>query len=385
MGMARHHKLTVICLVITVLVMSAVGACTAVPEAPEVPKTITWNYHTAYSESYYLGAMNKHLAELVEEKTDGRLKLQIFYSAGLGYKGPEVIDAVNRGALEAGEWLPYLNFSELGQWALAFEYDMILLDNWDRQLQYVEAIEFPLIKSKAKELWPDAEVFLYSSGPGEMPQGFWSTKKIEKLEDLRGLKVRNPGYMKVAQAAFEPLGLASVFIPGAEIFQALKTGLVDMALQTPQVGLSSRYTEMCPYYYAFAPFAAGNWGFAYSKKLASELPQDVQQGLQEACEEQEYWVTNEFYKDFCSYTPGYGGDMCAREAIEELEKTGFTVRRFDEFRQYAVSQCLPALPEWAATVGPDAENIAKAVLEAREKYPGGDPLYDSLKPIEATQ
>ena len=54
----------------------------------------------------------------------------------------------------------------------------------------------------------------------------YSRKPIRTLDDFKGFKVRSTG---IAAQVFQKAGATPVFFPGAEIYQALQTGVCDGA------------------------------------------------------------------------------------------------------------------------------------------------------------
>ncbi|NIV37920.1 MAG: twin-arginine translocation pathway signal protein, partial [Anaerolineae bacterium] len=68
--------------------------------------TVTWKVqsHWPGSSSSYTDSLGR-LKRVIEERTDGRLKLQL-YEAGALFKAKETFNAVSRGILEMGTISP---------------------------------------------------------------------------------------------------------------------------------------------------------------------------------------------------------------------------------------------------------------------------------------
>ena len=75
----------------------------------------------------------------------------------------------------------------------------------------------------------------------------WFTKKIEKVEDLKGFSMRFYG---LGAAVIEKLGMSAAMLPPAEIFPAMEKGVVDAAeFSTPAVDESAGFYKIAKYNY----------------------------------------------------------------------------------------------------------------------------------------
>jgi tripartite ATP-independent transporter DctP family solute receptor len=178
---------------------------------------------------------DKKFAELVEERTDGRINIQVFPSAQLGDE-KSVLEQVQLGAVEFtrinASPLAEFNkdFSVLGL-PYVFESDEHLWSFLDSETgtKLLDGLK----QSKMKGL------AYYDSGS----RSFYSTKELKSIDDLKGLKIRvqqseiNIDFMKAIKASATPM-------PYGEVFSALQTGIIDGAENNlPSLDSSNHYQE----------------------------------------------------------------------------------------------------------------------------------------------
>ena len=73
-----------------------------------------------------------------------------------------------------------------------------------------------------------------------------SSVPIRTLDDIKGLKIRAPEDLS---PVWDALGADVLTIPGAEVYTALSTGLIEASdWGSPAMNLRMGYAEICPYY-----------------------------------------------------------------------------------------------------------------------------------------
>jgi len=345
------------------------------PPAPEEPKKIVWKVHTGAVDTYYLGAELHYLADLVKEKTDGQLELEIFYGAALGYEGAEVMDALKDGALEVSELGGPILAGEVAPWWSFLDFSS-MFDNWD-QLMYVWEKMDPLFNESIAAYGGVKALATHNGDCADEVEGFFLNKKLESWDDMKGLKIRL--YFPLAREyQFKPLGLEAIYIPMPETYYAMKTGVVDGIHQCPSGGVSNNYYDIADYFYVWDTPIKALWGLLYSEKALAALPQDLQKAVLEAGKEYEYWVRNDLQVNWCDYTSGviggefsYGGWMCDTEALAILEEEGVQVYRLDQVREEMMRLGEEGLKKWGDEKGyPEVQAAYEYMLEAKELFPG---------------
>lgn len=231
-------------------------------------------HSAAPTEPYHL-ALQK-MAEIVEERSDGRLKIEVFPASQLGTEREMVeglllgtIDIAVPGAGTLGNFVPELNV--LG---LPFLYR----DNthWEH---VVDGDVGELLGGKMAEVGFKPLGYYFSGARHIMTVD----KPINSIDDLAGLKMRVPP-SDVMVKGMDAMGATATPIAYNELYSALQSGVVDGA-----EAANSNYYAMK--FYEVAPnWAMLSWLLGYNVKIMSqdrfaELPDDLQQILVEAAAE----------------------------------------------------------------------------------------------------
>jgi tripartite ATP-independent transporter DctP family solute receptor len=165
------------------------------------------------------GTGAKKFAELIEQKSGGKIKVRIYPSGTLGGE-QQVASAMQGGTVEVSMMAPAQlvgNFKEFLVLDLPFAFAN------EREADAV--LDGPFGKGLL-ELMPAKGLV----GLAYMEQGYRSItnskRPVHKLEDIQGLKIRtilNPLYIDMLNA----LGANAVPMPFPELYTALETGTVD--------------------------------------------------------------------------------------------------------------------------------------------------------------
>lgn len=210
-------------------------------EAPkEAPKPITMRLGDIHPPDYPTVVGDKKFAELVEQKTNGRIKIQVYPSGQLGDE-KAVIEQVQLGAIDFTRVsaAPLGEFSKpLGFFALPY-----IFDNVDHLWRFLES-------SDGKSLLTGLEsarmrgLTYYASGT----RSFYSKGPIKSLADVKGKKIRVQ-QSKVTMDMISALGANATPMPAGEVFNALQTGIIDAAENNyPTYYFSGNHYQMAKYY-----------------------------------------------------------------------------------------------------------------------------------------
>ena len=199
-----------------------------------------WNMATAWGGGPFLEEDAKGFAKLVETLTDGRIQINVFPGGMLG-SPLKVSDTVRSGAVQAGHsWMGY-------DWGI--DKTTLVFGGGPGNLNPEEFIIW-LYEAGAAELWFDfrKEKFGIASIPCTIaPTEIFlhSKKRVQTLEDLRGLKLRTSGaWAEIAGR----LGASTVILPGAEVYPALERGIVDaIEWSSASVNLPSGFHKIAKY------------------------------------------------------------------------------------------------------------------------------------------
>lgn len=195
-----------------------------------------WNIHT---EGYPNTVAMDKFAELLDEKTGGEISLQMFHGGTLGSQ-PDGIEQVRLGGLAIGNF----NLGPIGPIAPAANVVSLpfIFKNVDHMFRVLESEGGEAIAAGMAEkgLYPLA---WYDAGA----RSFYSQKPIETPADVVGLKVRvmnNDLFTGMISA----LGGNPSPMAFSEVYQSLKTGVVDGAENNWPSYESTGHYEVAGYY-----------------------------------------------------------------------------------------------------------------------------------------
>lgn len=110
--------------------------------------------------------------------------------------------------------------------------------------------------------------------------GGWFRKEIKSVADLKGLKMRIPGF---GGKVMKGVGAVPTNIPAGELYQALERGTID-ALEWvgPSLDLRMGFHKVAPFYYTGWHEPATELMFFFNKKKMESLPKWAQSILRNA-------------------------------------------------------------------------------------------------------
>ncbi len=270
------------------LTLGLTVALSATPATAQ--ETFTWKVqvHWPAASSSYTDSMLR-LKRVLEERTDGRLKLNI-YEAGALFKAKDTFNAVSRGILEMGAISPAYAQDKVSLAGIASGLPFAFRNVWEAAY-FHKAMGFEqMLRDEAAEhgvYWSTDKVF-----PTEMVV----KNPINSWDDFTSLKIRSSG---VLQKFLTEAGAAASYIPGSELYSALDSGIVDGAHWGAVQGAASMSLyEVAKYHVQPALNIAGTDVFLVNQKALDKLPEDMQNIVKDALNEQ-FWIrTNEYlYKE----------------------------------------------------------------------------------------
>ncbi len=202
-----------------VLSTLALAAMLAVPVMAD-DVTIQLGFENSASEP--VGQALQKWADLIDEKGDGSLKLELYPDSQLGSK-TELIDGMTFGetymTLADGAF-----YADYGVKDFGIVFGPFLFDDWD---QCWTLIESDWYKDQCDQLASQG-LKIVSSNWKYGERHTLTTKKVEKVEDLKGMKIRVPGN-EIQTQGFNALGATATGMDLGDVYQALQTGTIDGA------------------------------------------------------------------------------------------------------------------------------------------------------------
>jgi TRAP-type C4-dicarboxylate transport system substrate-binding protein len=197
-----------------------------------------WNLPSAYpNDNPHVENLNA-FAKDVSDLTGGKLTVTVHGGASL-FKGPEIKRAVATGQAQAGEVL--ISILENEDPIYGIDVVPFLATSFDQAAKLWKASR-PLVE---KKLGAQGMMVLFSVPWG--PQGIYSKKELNSIDDMKGLKWRayNVGTARIG----ELVGAQAVTIQAAELPQALATGVVNSFMSSGATGYDSKVWESLNFFY----------------------------------------------------------------------------------------------------------------------------------------
>jgi tripartite ATP-independent transporter DctP family solute receptor len=231
----------------------------------------------------------KHFGSLLEKKTNGRYKVQVFHSAQLGQE-KDTIEQTRFGVID-------LNRINMGPFNnLIRETFVPALPFIFRSVDHMrKTMDGPIGEQILKAFEPHGLVALafYDSGA----RSFYNSKRaINTPADLKGMKVRviqSDLFLDLVNA----LGANATPMPPGEVYSALQTGVVDGAENNWPSYDSFRHFEVAKYY-SLTEHSMSPEVLVMSKKAFDKLSPEDQQAVRTSAKEsvskmRELWEARE--------------------------------------------------------------------------------------------
>ncbi len=220
------------------------------------------------------GEATKSLKAMVDKMSNGRLKITI--DAKNKHKAPfGVFDMVKAGQYDMGHSASYYwkgkDPNTLFFTSMPFGMTAPEQYAWFYYGGGMELME---------EVYAKHGLLSFPGGNTSNQMGGWFQKEIKSLDDLKGLKMRIPGF---AGEVLAKLGAKPTNIPAGELYTALERRTID-ALEWvgPSLDLRMGFHKIAPYYYTGWHEPATELQFLVNKKKWDSLPEDLQEILRVA-------------------------------------------------------------------------------------------------------
>jgi len=218
----------------------------------------------------------EQFAQLVDEKTEGRVEIQIFPSATL-HGWSEGVDAVKGGVSDIS-WIPADKRLACYRVTSLYPVDIDLEQQIDLDAEYTA-----LLKDEAAEA---GLVNVFNSNYS-YDQEWWFEEPVTDIQQLDGKLVRSIG--PLVSMMIEEWGGQPVFVAPKEVFQSAERGVVDGINMGVATYSSWKLWNVMPHM-VNANLFYGNIQYMMNKKKFDELSPADQQALLEACREAEEWL-----------------------------------------------------------------------------------------------
>ncbi len=291
------------------------------------------------------GRASEFFKQEVEKASNGRISVEVHHAGALG-KVRETMEMVQMGTLETalGGVANYQRtVPELGITVLPYLWKDLKTQLAVLQGPLGEELNQRMLKAGIHNL------------------GFWdngfrnisnSKRPIQTIDDLKGIKIRtlpNP----VHTAFFKACGAAPTPMDWVELFEALRSGVVDGQENPPAMTYTSKMYEVQKFYSLTGHFNEVG-AFIMSNIFYKKLPDDLKKVVDDAAKKTVAWQWVENEKDNQKY-------------LAEMDKAGMKVNTLPEeelakFRKIAHD----LYPEAVKDCGKDGKELLEKFVKANQ-------------------
>lgn len=353
------NRLSAGIVVSSMLVLSACGGggnqaapSTAQPEAPKEQaadsniKERTIKAGIGLNEDHPQGQGLKKFAELVAEKSGGKIEVQNFYAAQLG-DDQKMTEALKGGLQEITIPSTSPLVGTVKEYAI---YDFPFLFNTGEEADKV--LDGPVGQQLLDKLPEHGLIGLtyWENGFRNLTN---SKRPVEKAEDFQGLKIRTM-QNEVHLEAFAKLGANPTPMAFSEVFTALESKTVD-GQENPLATIeSNKFFEVQPYLsmtqHVYTPFV-----FLVSKKFWDQLSDEEKAILKDSAIE-----AGKYQRELNRSVNG--------EALERLKAAGMQVNEVTAEEKAKMNEIIkPVIDKFAVEIGEDLVKQLYAEIENARK------------------
>jgi TRAP-type transport system periplasmic protein len=332
--------------VITSVVLSGAFLLPGMAHAEIKERTLRFGFQNAADHPQGHGA--KKFADLVEQRSGGKIKVRLFASGQLG-GDLQTVSAIQGGTIDMTVLNAGLLSAQVKEFGL---FDLPFLFENGKEADAI--VDGPFGQRLANAL-PEKNL---------VPLGYWelgfrnvsnSRRPITKVEDIQGLKVRvvqSPIYIDL----FNTLGANAVPMPFPEVYTALEQKTIDGQENPATLIWNSKLFEVQKYL-TFTRHTYNPQLVIFSKRTWDKLDADEKNLIEEAAAEAKVFQRQ------------YNRDNEAK-AVEELKAAGMQV-----------TELAPAeVARLRERTKPVAEKFSKEVPEASVKE-----LFAEIEKVRATR
>lgn len=272
----------------------------------------------------------RYLEKLLEEKTKGKIQVEIYGNGSISSSNQEEAEMVQNNMVQMTTSPAYIMAGMNGNLKNWFLFDVpYLFENYDELWKFTD--ESDIYAKMRADLLAQTGINAY----GLTPIGWCivSSNKgpINSPADLKGQKIRTPSsdfYLGVISS----FGANPTPIAWGETFTAMQQGAVDGMLTASNLYVSGRYYEVVKYIGAINPITIPHVPIVNNSWYES-LPADIKP------------IFDECMADYIAYFRDLNS-KANEAALDELEKNGCEVKRYSDEEYKAFAEA--AKPLWVS-------------------------------------
>ncbi len=284
--------------------------------------------------------------ELIEERSGGKFKIELYPSSQLGSKD-DVMDQ-----MVAGEPVATLTdgafFYDRGIKDMGIVFGPFLYDNWEQAFKLADSKWF---KDQADLVAKDAHLKIIGADWRYGARHTLTTKPVTKLADLKGMKIRVPTN-NIQVKGFEVLGATPTPMALGDVYTSLQQGTIDGVENPIPVLYNGKFHEVAKYLLLDA-HVYNVTNLVVGTDFYDSLTPEQQKLLVETCHDAGVYQ-NEIV------------EKSETELLEQFKKEGVTVTvPSPEFKQELIdaSKKFYELPEFTKDWTPGLYDTVKAAMQ----------------------
>jgi TRAP-type mannitol/chloroaromatic compound transport system substrate-binding protein len=263
-----------------ILFVGMQNVCSAAGHVTKWKCQVHW---PAASVSYKASA--EVVIDRIKKRSNGRLDIELF-AAGALVPPKEIFNAVKRGMVQIAvtssayprAQVPLMNVASGLPLNFGSVWEAVYFHKW---LGFEEMMRAACAKHG-----------LYYSTDKVYPTELSLKKPVRTFEDFKGLKLRSSGILQVYLSS---IGAAASYIPGAEIYSALASGVVEGAHWGAAQGSNSMgFYDINKYHLLPSLNVAATDVWLVNQKELDNLPEDLRKIVLSTLEEQFWLRTNQY-------------------------------------------------------------------------------------------
>lgn len=301
-------------------------AATALRQEPE----LVFRYGEINGDDNIITQTGYKFAEYVDELSDGRIRIDVYPEHALGDERSSLRD-LRRGGRNIDMYRGNTNslagygFKKLNLFGLPY-----VFENREGLWKVLDSEVGQNLLSEGTEVGANMMGLFYTD---EGPRNLFTTKQINGLEDLKGLRIRVPESVLMMDT-ISALEGRPVPMPYTEVYAALENGMIDGAENALPGYVSSRFYEIAPYYllssHVYSPgivlMAEEKWNklSQEDKSILLEAGRLASEWNKNAIMEEEARLLNELQEKGVTVYELPPEDLERAKSMEEIVRVGFT-------------------------------------------------------------
>lgn len=330
--------LTVLSLIL-VLLLAACGQSNGNgEEASESKESVTLKLGHALPADHTVDKASKRFAEIVKEKTEGAVNIEVFPASQLGNER-EMLEQLSIGAQDMGVLVAGAHSSLLP------EYGITSLVYAFRDIEHAKNVmQGEIGEELADKLLEKHNIRILDPYWYYGTRHLTANKEIKTKAELKGHKIRVPE-LEIQVEGLKAMGADAAPVDFNELYMALQTGIVD-GQENPATTIQSSAFEEVQDYLMLTGHITSNFMVSISDPVFSKLTEEQQTILIESAKEAGLYNNEQTISE-------------EEDAIKKLEEKGMTIVEVDKV------------------------NFAEAGREVSKKYKDdwGD-LYERIQAVE---